>query len=557
MHMLSISVIIAGALALRLTLVAAGWPTLDSDEGTMGLMARHIAYLGERPNFFSGQDYMGSLEAYLAAGMFRLFGASVFTLRLGTIALFGLFLLTIYLLSRLLYDRGLAFLTLFVLGLGSTEMLLRQVVATGGRLETMLFGSLALLLASWLALSRDVPISHRGRRTLAYAAWGLVVGAGIWSDLLILPLAGAAWGLLVYCCRREVLTRGAFPVLLGLLLGASPLIAHNLTAAPGADSWHVFRDLNRAGGTGTFVRVSLGQRLAGTLLVSLPAATGANTLCPPTPSVSQEVAAPPRLTLDRCAIIRSGWGVGYLILWGSAALLTVRALRRVRRGASARGWSLTAHRATRRYCARLAVLAGVGLTLALFASSPAPARDPWSNTRYLVGLLLAVPILLAPLWEAVKGHGPARVAGSITIISLLITLLLGTVGTARAVPEVRRANQEQYRLIDKLLANDATRVYSEYWTCNRLMFQSGERIACAVLEGDLRPGFDRDARYPALVRAAPAPTYLFPLGSPSATAFDLRLASEGSRYDKEVSAGYVVYWPTRLALIPLTDASGP
>jgi hypothetical protein len=38
------------------------------------------------------------------------------------------------------------------------------------------------------------------------------------------------------------------------------------------------------------------------------------------------------------------------------------------------------------------------LTLALYVSSPVAARAPQVVMRYLVGLTLATPVLLAPLW---------------------------------------------------------------------------------------------------------------------------------------------------------------
>ena len=40
------------AAALRIIVIAQGWPLANSDEGTMGLMARHIAYQGELPIFY-------------------------------------------------------------------------------------------------------------------------------------------------------------------------------------------------------------------------------------------------------------------------------------------------------------------------------------------------------------------------------------------------------------------------------------------------------------------------------------------------------------------------
>ncbi|HJT59439.1 MAG TPA: hypothetical protein VJ761_23220, partial [Ktedonobacteraceae bacterium] len=95
----AIAIIILGVL-IRIVLLSQGWPHTTMDEGTMGQMAVHIAKDGQRPIFFYGQAYMGSLEAYLAAPLFQLFGASLFTLRLGLVLLFTIFLTAMYLLVR-------------------------------------------------------------------------------------------------------------------------------------------------------------------------------------------------------------------------------------------------------------------------------------------------------------------------------------------------------------------------------------------------------------------------------------------------------------------------
>ncbi len=55
-------VIIAFASLLRVLLIGKGYLATNSDESTMGLMALHIAYRGEHPTFFYGQNYMGSFS---------------------------------------------------------------------------------------------------------------------------------------------------------------------------------------------------------------------------------------------------------------------------------------------------------------------------------------------------------------------------------------------------------------------------------------------------------------------------------------------------------------
>src|SRR5947209_15470750 len=95
--------IILCATTLRVVLNALGWPPTNADEGTMGIMALHIAYRGERPLLFYGQNYMGTLEAYLGAMFFHLFGPSLFSLRLGVILLTMLFFVSTYVLTSVLY----------------------------------------------------------------------------------------------------------------------------------------------------------------------------------------------------------------------------------------------------------------------------------------------------------------------------------------------------------------------------------------------------------------------------------------------------------------------
>jgi len=166
--------IIVVATLLRLLIIGHNWPVTDSDESTMGLMALHILHRGEHPTFFYGQNYMGSLEAFLGAGLFHLFGPSLFTLRLGLVILFALFLISIYLLASLLYSKKLALAVLILLSLGSEGMLRQELLAIGGYPDTLLFGTLVLLIASWLALSSNRDISQHYRRwsCVAFGCWG-------------------------------------------------------------------------------------------------------------------------------------------------------------------------------------------------------------------------------------------------------------------------------------------------------------------------------------------------------------------------------------------------
>ncbi|MGH2514709.1 MAG: hypothetical protein ACRDHP_03555, partial [Ktedonobacterales bacterium] len=355
--------IVVFALALRMLLNALGWPPNDGDEGTMGILALHIAYGGAHPIYFYGQAYMGTLEGYLGATFFHLFGASVFTLRLGPVLLYIVFLACMYLLARLLYTTSIALIALLLLSLGTQEMLFRQLEAAGGYAETLVFGAATLLLASWLALRPHVRIGdahETRRRRLAYFGWGLAAGLGLWSDVLVLPFLVTSAALLFLFRWRDLRGRTGLLALAGLLLGALPVILHDLTSPLDQSAFAVAWQLGHQGGVSDPSLVAGGA--LGTLMVSLPNILGATATCP----IRIRDAWPISSHALGCAAIRTGWGAGYLVLLALAMYAALRALvplfRRLHRAC---GTEEERHEAAL-HAARLAILAAGALTLAAY-----------------------------------------------------------------------------------------------------------------------------------------------------------------------------------------------
>ena len=95
-HLLLI-LLIAGL--FRLWLILIDGVSFESDEAVVGLMARHINQGKPIPTFFYGQDYMGSLDAILVAGGFRVFGESIHAIRAVQMILYLLALATAYVLA--------------------------------------------------------------------------------------------------------------------------------------------------------------------------------------------------------------------------------------------------------------------------------------------------------------------------------------------------------------------------------------------------------------------------------------------------------------------------
>jgi hypothetical protein len=545
-------IIILLASGLRIALIAQGWPGTDSDEATMGLMATHIAYRGELPVFFYGQSHIGTLEAFLGAVLFHILGPSLFSLRLGVVLLFALFLVSMYLLTSLFYSKRLALVTLVLLSLGSNTILFRELSAEGGHPETPLFGSLLLLFTTWVALSsvgrgEELPPGKRKWRNLLYGLWGCMVGASLWNDLLAIPFIVIAGLFLWLYCRAELRKSTVLSILIGMGIALMPMILYNFTVPITNTSLSV---IGMVSGVGlSSAPPSILKDLTGTILVSLPIALGAGALC----NIPSNAAWPLSLQSSpqtlRCTAVHGAWGLGFIVLFLIAFLLAAKMCWQSPYQLTSQTGSSEERRATILRFARLAVLGSAGLSLLIFALGPQPYLDPLSATRFLVALRIATPAILWPIWRVgdVAGRLPR---GMTTLLKLGkyglllcvgITLLIGSIQTFTLVPAVQGKNQQERAFVHDLLRMGATHIYTDYWTCDLIIFLSQEQIICAVLDEHLQPGFDRYTPYAAIVRHDPHAFYVFSEKSPQASACATKMA--GGAYQLTVVDNYDVYHP--------------
>jgi len=548
---------VAIATLLRFILIYFHWPSTESDEGNMGLVALHVAYQGDHPIFFYGSNYLGPLEGYAAAPLFHLFGTSLFALRLPLVLFFTGFLLSMYYLVRLLYSEKFALATVILLGLGTSDVFFLQLRASGEYPEIEMFAALICLLAAWLALSshragQEPGRQKRWKRVVIYGLLGLIVGLAFWVDLLILPFVAAAGLLLLLFCRRELLSWTGLSLLLGFVVGAFPLIYYNLTAPPSQNSWFVLLSNQHAGASDMVARhLTWVNQLTGTMIVALPMATGGGVQCPL--SAIPPSGSPAPTTLP-CVLFQGGWGFGYLMLWFIALGLAVYVVRRYRRQVRS-GVTESASEERQeviRQCGRLMLLASAGLTLLLYATSPTSATGPVTTFRYLTCMLLAVPAILWPVWQGLSTHkislnwrskGALLLRGALLLL-VTTTLVTGTVRTFMQIPTAQVVYQRQETLVQDLLHVGATRVYADYWTCNILTFLSREKIICSALDEQLNPGYDRYMPYRFIVRAAPHPAYVFLPGTKQIEAVEQRVNLASSHYRHYIFEGFVVYQVT-------------
>lgn len=537
-----------GLVALLLGLVGIGYrlvlmlltvPGSNSDEATFGLAAAHIAEGREWPIFLYGQHYMGVVESYLAAPLFAAFEPNWVLLRLPLLFLYAAFVYLMYRLTRRLYSPWLATLVVGLFALGSERVIRDQMTAVGGRPEVK--PAVALLLLVALALGEHRITRHRW---LSFAAFGLVTGLCVWDDWLILPYLAVAGIVLLVGCARELVGWAGLMLVAGFVLGVLPLILDNVQAPPGQDSLSVLSQVSAGEGGQT----STVDQLHGSVLVGIPLASG---ICLPTACTGWQMA----------------WGALYPVLLVVGAVLAVLCLRRpapLPDGEATAGSSPVARRI--RYVTQLALLVGAALTLAGYARSSLAASAPLASARYLSILQLSLPAVLWPLWLAARWvvrrrrpasdaeprgaprRGvPARVAGLLAgglLAALAATMVYTTVGLITEVPTIRAEERRSRELVTVLRQAGITHVYADYWTCNRLIFNSRERVLCAVLGDRLRPGQNRYPTYPRRVDAADRPAFVFTVHEPANQAIRDLLRRRGVSTRTIAFGDFRIYQPS-------------
>ena len=156
------------------------WPSLhfDSDQATVGLMARHISEGRAFPLYYYGQTYMLAVEAYAAAPFMWALGATVTALKL---PLLIVNVAVVFVLLRLLVrDAALspwvASIAVLPLALPAAPIAARTTEAMGGNVEPWLY-----VLLLWMVRGRPfafgtvLGIGMLHREFTAYAAAALII----------------------------------------------------------------------------------------------------------------------------------------------------------------------------------------------------------------------------------------------------------------------------------------------------------------------------------------------------------------------------------------------
>ena len=433
----------------------------DSDQVIVGLMARHII-AGERPIFYWGQSYNGTLDAYITALLFRLVGASYEAMHVAPIAFSVLFVAATMHIAHFLYGRSIALLSGVALACGPALLLHYSIEPGYNYLEAMALATLALSLLLPLGTSGGWWRLPAASFLLGLALWAQPLAAVYIPSLLLVVLGPVvnAWGRASE--RRRLLGATLLAVmLLGLALW--PYIVFN-TRADGA-SLHFL--LSRP----SHLPISLPEKLRRLALWSSPVLLG---LYPPSTVPDRVVRVLHRYPLVDPVV---------LVLLSLCALKLLASWRPLSFRVRSTGVTCPVGGAS---LLMLALVTAGSYLCSSWSSSSWSATDP----RYLLPLYTLTPLLLRGLLPRICPRW-GRWAGGIAIA---LALTWGMSVNLSAPPVASLSS-----LAGQLERQGTQVVYGNYWDVYRLAYVSDERLVPVVATPGMGMGLNR---YPAYLQRA-------------------------------------------------------
>lgn len=472
------------AAVLKVSLVAADRVPFNADEAVVALMARHIL-AGEHPVFFYGQAYLGSLDAYLVAGAFAIFGQQVWAIRLVQGLLYlGTLGTTGWLGKKAFGSTQMGIAAMLLLSIPAVNVTLYTTASLGGYGEALLIGNFILLCTLYAAeplgsgkTGNAEPIQYPVGKWLPWFGSGFLTGLGLWAFGLTLvysvPAALYLFAHLLRYLRNASNRRSALRFVsrcivlgsLGLILGSSP--------------WWGYALANGA--------ASLLSELGGGAIAGIEKM----------PWIAQVVQHVVNLVLFGFTAVlglRPPWEVRWLglpllpfifIFWMAVIVYTFRVLRKKNQFQPAQ-----------------ILLAGVGAALLVgFVFTPFGA-DP--SGRYFIVLVVPMALFAASMIVDLNMRFGRRAI--ILLALILVYHLWGTVQCALRFPPglttqfyepARVDHRYMPDLVEFLREQGETRGYTNYWVGYPLAFLSQEELIF-IPRLPYHPDFrytERDDRY--------------------------------------------------------------
>jgi hypothetical protein len=199
----------------------------DADQAVFGMMAQRITLLKEFPIFCWEAHYAGTPVAYVAAIIFKLFGAGFVQLRLAMIMIILPGVILFYFIYQRLFGSHKAFVGVLFLVFCPYVVLNSTMAAYGGYGESFV-GTALIILLGWKIKDQTMNTSAG----VSYFLLGLICGFFVYVHFYVIPaILVFAIPLLWQLGEKRVKSFGQF--CLGGLIGSLPLIIYNFQNSGG------------------------------------------------------------------------------------------------------------------------------------------------------------------------------------------------------------------------------------------------------------------------------------------------------------------------------------
>ena len=160
-------------------------------------------------------------------------------------------------------------------------------------------------------------------------------------------------------------------------------------------------------------------------------------------------------------------------------------------------------------------------------------------------------------WRGVWGRF-ASVSAAVVASAVALTMVIASAELAVRAPTYARWANENRELVAVLKAQGVSHVYGGYWTCHRIVLDTGEGIKCATLDDDLGRGLNRYPAYWDEVRShSQIPVFIARVEPGFATpesqldaAVQSLLRNSGTPVSITQAGGYLIYQPSGPVAFP-------
>jgi hypothetical protein len=465
---------------------------------------------GEKPIFYPGQAYGGSLESYLVAAVFWLLGASPLTLRLIPFLFSTLFIFMTYQLAREIYNPPIGLLSALFVALCPLHLTAFSLKTLGGYSQTPVLGNLALIL-----LHRILSQAQDKKLWKATLGLGFLSGLGLWVNPQYSYYLGPVVLLLLARAKRIGLV-GLTAFAVGCSLGGLPLLLANMSRSQGSTVNLILEGVVPARDFWPSLKAAVSYFITD----ALPTLWGLR----PIKGEMVITAAFVVIPLYLAAVLFSLWLVGRDLLarrYNPAVVLSTTLILAP-------------------FIFILAALTNGNFTVII--------PDSGILVRYLMPLYSVMPIMLAAfIWrfKSFSRYLAVFLVALVLTVNLWSNLSVDPVDAMRSAFENVPLPASNKALIDFLDSEGIRYVYTNHWIGFRLMFETHERVVTFDYT-DILYGMDRVPQYGHQVEAAEVPPayIIFNPGWKQTPPLEKKFQKLGVAYEKKgfPPLEYIVYY---------------